>query len=122
MTKGNVGSIVLDWLTGKKSGTGEVQIPLAMTADELDRERTGLYLVDLRDLTAYRKGHIKGAHLIPYLELRTRVHEIPLGVSVVTVDSSERRARQAAKLLRQDGYAARYLKGGLGGWTGKLVK
>lgn len=122
MAKGNIGPMVLDWLTGKKPGATQEQVPLAVNADEVERDRSGLYLVDLRNLTAYRQGHIKGAHLIPYLELRKRVHEIPAGMSVVTVDQSERRARQAAKLLRQDGYTARYLKGGLGSWTGKLVK
>lgn len=122
MAKGNVGSIVLDWLKGKKSDDSAEPVPLAMNAADVERERPELYLVDLRDLTAYRQGHIKGSHLIPYLELSKRVHEIPSGLVVITVDASERRARQAAKLLRQDGYAARYLKGGIGGWTGKLVK
>jgi len=41
---------------------------------------------------------------------------------IVTVDSSVRRGRQAAKLLNTEGFEARNLKGGIQAWTGKLVK
>lgn len=113
---------LLDWLMPKRTPSGPPVDILASEIGEVGKTEAPWFLVDLRDMSAFRKGHIKGSHLIPYLELTRRMHEIPKNCMVVTVDTSERRGRQAAKLLRGDGYNARNLKGGIGGWPGKLVK
>ncbi|MCL5116844.1 MAG: rhodanese-like domain-containing protein [Firmicutes bacterium] len=113
---------MLDWLKGKPKAAREAEPPVDMDFEELNDSPNPYYVVDLRDLTAYRQGHIKGSHLIPYMELTKRMHELPKNQMIVAVDASERRGRQAAKLLRTEGFRAHNLKGGIAGWTGKLVK
>ncbi|MCY0878861.1 MAG: rhodanese-like domain-containing protein [Firmicutes bacterium] len=96
--------------------------PLDVDGQTLLRSGERYFVVDLRELSLYRKGHIRGSHLIPYLELQKRLHELPDKQPILTVDANERRGRQAAKLLRSYGYRAVNLKGGIQGWPEKLVK
>lgn len=111
---------MLEWLKGKSKT--EVA-PLEIAADELQALKADqYYLLDLRELKAYRQGHIKGSHLIPFAELNRRMHELPTDRLIVTVDVSPRRGRQAAKQLRSGILEARSLKGGISAWPGKLVK
>lgn len=114
---------MLEWIKGKIKGESSSTPPLDIDQNELSGLRPNqYYLLDVRDLKAYRQGHIKGSHLIPYQELNGRMHEVPTDRLIVTVDGSVRRSRQAAKLLRTGALDARSLKGGMAGWTGKLVK
>ncbi len=113
---------MLDWLKGKPKEPKEAAPPVDMGADELAGLQAPHYIVDLRDLSEFRKGHLKGAHQIPYMELSKRTHELPTDRLIITVDQSDRRGRQATKLLRSYGFEARNLKGGIGSWTEKLVK
>lgn len=114
---------MLDWLKGKPKAEKAPETPLDVDATEfLNLDPKACYLLDLRDLATFRQGHIKGAHQLPYVELNRRMHELPTNKVIVTVDTSERRGKQAAKLLKQSGLDARNLKGGMAGWTGKLVK
>ncbi len=113
---------MLAWLKGRGKSNTEAA-PLEITAEELQSIPSHQYYVlDLRDLKAYRQGHIKGSHLIPFAELNGRMHELPTDRLIVTVDTSPRRARQAAKQLRSAILESRSLKGGISAWTGKLVK
>lgn len=109
---------MLQFLKGKRDQT----VPLAISAEELSSRQREFYIVDLRDLSEFRQGHIKGAHLIPYLEFTKRTHELPTAGWLAIVDAKGGRARQTAKLLQQDGFDVRYLKGGMRSWAGKTVK
>lgn len=114
---------MLEWLKGKPKVDKVVEPPLEIGEAELKSLPTDeYYLLDLRDLAAFRTGHIKGAHLMPYMELNQRMYELPTDRLIVTVDASARRGRQAAKLIKSSGLQARNLAGGITGWTGKLVK
>ena len=116
---------VLDWLKGKPKEDKETAPPpppVDIPAEELAALTVAHYIVDLRDLSEFRKGHLKGAHQLSYMELSKRTHELPIDRLIITVDQSARRGRQAAKLLRSYGFEARNLKGGVGSWTEKLVK
>lgn len=113
---------MLEWLKSKSKGNGEKSEPIDMLGETLLVSSSGVYVLDLRDLTQFRQGHIKGSHLIPYAELTQRTHELPHDRLIVTVDATDRRGRQAAKLLRKEGYRASNLKGGINAWPGKLVK
>ncbi|NMP22303.1 rhodanese-like domain-containing protein [Sulfobacillus harzensis] len=114
---------MLEWLRGKSKNSGDKPAPLDINPEELNAlSANQYYLLDLRDLKAFREGHIKGAHQVPFSELNRRMFELPTDRLIITVDVSERRSRQAAKQLRQAALEARSLKGGLNAWTGKLVK
>ncbi len=78
-------------------------------------------IVDLRDPELYRgpKGHLRGSLNIPFAELPRRLHELDTSHPrpIVLVDETDRRAYEAAALLKAQGHPWVYvLMGGLKAW------
>ena len=60
-------------------------------------------ILDVRNHTEYREGHIDGAINIPVHELRTRIEEVKaVGKPVVTYCSSGKRSEHAALILSEN--------------------
>lgn len=78
----------------------------------------GAQLVDVRETSEYRDGHIPGAMHIPYQELDRRIGELPHGRQIVVYCASGVRSSLAASLLERRGLSAANLRGGFGAWTG----
>ena len=87
-------------------------------------EQPGHYaFVDVRQPGEYGRGHIEGFVNIPLGQLSQRVAEIDRERPVVLTCQSGIRSRQAARILRKQGFTdVRHLRRGVGGWTGRLVK
>ncbi len=65
--------------------------------------QSGRLIIDVRNHTEYRDGHINGAINIPVHELRARIDEVrSLGKPVVTYCSSGKRSEHAAMILSQN--------------------
>ena len=79
-------------------------------------------LIDLRDPEAFARGHIPGAQALPYEQLQaeaeSRIHRAR---PVVLLDGGGARAAELALWLRQRGYDAGYLVGGMARWMGELA-
>lgn len=124
--RGGLGVVMLKWFRRRPPDEPvEKEAPLEIPAEELRQLLEGghkLFLLDLRDQMAFRKGHIKGSQLIPFSELNNRMYEVKDDRLVIALCQSGRRSKQAARLLRTQGYDARFLGGGLAGWSGKLVR
>ncbi|MFI7614201.1 metalloregulator ArsR/SmtB family transcription factor [Nonomuraea terrae] len=91
-----------------------------VTADELaDRlADPGTVVVDVRTAADYAAGHVPGAISVPLAELRERLAELPRQAEVVAYCGGPYCvvSPEAVRLLREHGYAARPLDGGLLGW------
>ncbi|MBB3111087.1 rhodanese-related sulfurtransferase [Paenibacillus phyllosphaerae] len=80
-------------------------------------------LIDVREAHEFKDGYIPGAKNIPLSALNKRLDEIPEDRSVYLYCRSGARSKRAARVLRSKGYARlTHLKGGIGGWRGKLSK
>ncbi|WP_256290146.1 rhodanese-like domain-containing protein [Halobellus inordinatus] len=86
-----------------------------------------LLVVDIRPTSAYRAGSIDGSRNVPVYEdlrsgddstLRGRLDEIPADKDVVVVCKQGMVAKRATSILREEGYDAMTLLGGMGGWNG----
>lgn len=79
-------------------------------------------LVDLRGPDAFARGHIPGALCLPYeqlqVEAEARLHRAR---PVVLLDGGGARAAELALWLRQHGFNAGYLVGGMARWMGELT-
>jgi len=64
----------------------------------------GAYILDVREQVEYERGHIKGAHLIPLSQLRTRINEIPKDEPVYIHCRSGQRSYNAVLALQNLGY------------------
>jgi NADPH-dependent 2,4-dienoyl-CoA reductase/sulfur reductase-like enzyme/rhodanese-related sulfurtransferase len=85
--------------------------------DELNEKP--VFMLDVRDPSEYRHGHIKGAVNIPLDELRERMGEVPKDQEVWTYCFVGQRSYYAARALSQYGYDIKNLSGGFKTFTMK---
>ncbi len=78
-------------------------------------------VIDVRSAEEYEAGHVPGARRIPLDQLPGRFAELPAGRPVVTYCTmrhrGDSRGERAAALLRERGFQARALDGGLPAWA-----
>ncbi|RLM54005.1 rhodanese-like domain-containing protein [Halobellus sp. Atlit-31R] len=88
-----------------------------------------LLVLDIRPRDAYRTDSIDGSRNLPVYDalrggdeaaLRDRLDEVPADREVVVVCKQGMIAKRATSLLRDEGYDAATLLGGMGGWNGYL--
>jgi rhodanese-related sulfurtransferase/DNA-binding transcriptional ArsR family regulator len=85
----------------------------------LARVRKGeVTVVDVRPAEEYRAGHIQGAISVPLEELKDRIVELPRDQEIVAYCRGPYCvwAAQAVQLLREQGFHARHLEGGVLDW------
>lgn len=88
-------------------------------ADLLARvRRSEVVVIDVRPVREYEAGHVAGAISLPLEELEARLHELPRDVEIVAYCRGPFcvLAPQALAILRDAGFRARRLDGGLPEW------
>jgi len=88
-----------------------------MNATDFSKQRADHYLLDVREDDEWQAGHIDGAQHIPLGQLAGRIAELPTGRSIVAVCRSGSRSATAVRGLRQMGYTAENLDGGVTAWS-----
>lgn len=76
-------------------------------------------IVDVRDASEFRGGHISGAINIPYSSLKEKHSQLEKykGKQIIVVDKMGQHAGAAGKILRDNGYDTKRLQGGISEWT-----
>jgi rhodanese-related sulfurtransferase len=95
-----------------------LNLPANIDAKTLDglRGNPDVYIVDVREDYEFAAGHIPEATLIPLGQLSNRLSEIPKDKTVVAVCRSGNRSGQATEILRQAGFDAHNMEGGMISW------
>lgn len=88
-----------------------------MTPADLDSHTGDVQIVDVRWPNEWEAGRIEGAVHIPLDELEDRLDEIDRSRPVVTVCRTGSRSGQAAEELREGGFQAENLDGGMQAWA-----
>jgi rhodanese-related sulfurtransferase/DNA-binding MarR family transcriptional regulator len=103
-----------------RSYLGDVAALEPVAQDELLRRlREGQVLVlDVRPEAEYAAGHIPGAVSVPHDQLAARLAELPDGTDIIAYCRGRYCvfAPDAVRLLRERGFSAWPLEGGLPGW------
>jgi len=76
-------------------------------------------VIDVRNETAFNTGHVRGAKLIPYDQVASRLKEFPRDKTIITYCSwpNEHTSAGAVLELKKDGIGnAAALLGGMEGW------
>ncbi len=98
--------------------TSAAELPVTIdvtTANDL-RGRDDVILLDVREDYEFNAGHVPGAAWIPLGELPNRLNELPKDKTIVAVCRSGNRSGQATELLRQQGFDAHNMQGGMLAW------
>jgi rhodanese-related sulfurtransferase len=74
--------------------------------------------VDLRDREEFAQGHIPGAVNVPEEELEERVDELSKDLPVIVVCADGDRSGRVVAQLREHGFEAASVKGGMKAWGG----
>ena len=74
-------------------------------------------IVDVREPAELDDAYIDGAVNIPLGDLPYRLTEVDRGRRVVTVCETGDRSSQAALMLKEQGFDAENVEGGMWGWT-----
>jgi rhodanese-related sulfurtransferase len=104
-------------LLGKIFGKPLPSISAVELSEKLKNGKRPLVL-DVRQPSEYRSGHITGAKLIPLNELGSRMKELPQNREIVCVCASGNRSSSATRALTGAGYNAINMKGGMSAWRG----
>lgn len=75
-------------------------------------------VIDVRTAAEVARGTVPGARHVPVHELAARLDtlDLPAGCAVVAVCESAHRSIPAVRLLRERGYRAAQLAGGMAAW------
>ncbi len=87
-----------------------------IAAQEFASRRNEFFLVDVREPDEHAEGAIPGARLMPLNELVDHLAEIPQDGKVVCVCSVGGRSSRATTILREHGFDAVNLRGGMRSW------
>lgn len=80
-------------------------------------------LIDVREPSEYKNGHIQGAKNFPLSQFSHYISDIPNDQDIFLYCKSGMRSKNAALILRKNGYTRlSHLQGGIGAWQGKISK
>lgn len=88
-----------------------------MHPQEVDPRREDVQLIDVREPSEWDAGHIEGAVHIPMGELGSRQDELARDRTIIAVCRSGNRSGQVVQALRNAGYDAENLDGGMQAWA-----
>jgi len=89
-----------------------------LTPSELQGKLGDVYLLDVRPVSMYQQGHIKGSHNISLCQISRRFREVPTDKKIVIVDFIGSGFHTAMGwFLKSKGYTdVMILKGGMVAW------
>jgi rhodanese-related sulfurtransferase len=88
-----------------------------MDAQTAHQRASEVFFLDVREPDEWNAGHIEGALHIPLKELPSRLEELAKDMPVVAVCHVGQRSDLAAGFLRQNGFEAHNLEGGMAEWA-----
>jgi rhodanese-related sulfurtransferase len=94
-----------------------IEVPTIEVAQVPDPLPEGVTVLDVREPVEWHHGHIEGALHIPLTQVPDRVGELPVGQQLLVVCKVGGRSSQATAFLREKGFEAINLAGGMIDWV-----
>lgn len=93
-----------------------IEVPTIEVAQVPDPLPEGVTVLDVREPVEWHHGRIEGAVHIPLTDLPERIDELPEGQQLLVVCKLGGRSAQATAFLREKGFEAINLAGGMIDW------
>jgi rhodanese-related sulfurtransferase len=108
-------AVAVYWIVSPKETAG---LPAEISIqDAYDKREAGAFILDVREPDEWNQVHIPGATLIPLLELKERLSEVPRDQEVVVVCRSGNRSKKGRDALLNAGYEqVTSMQGGMTEW------
>jgi len=94
-----------------------IEVPTIEVAQVPDPIPAGVTVVDVREPIEWQYGRIEGAVHIPLTEIPNRAAELPVDQQLLVVCKVGGRSAQATAFLREKGFEAVNLAGGMIDWA-----
>ncbi len=103
-----------------ESGSAVLQLNNTGTMNLLDK---GTRVIDVREPSEYRAGHVPGGELIPLATVASAASSWDKSEPIVILCRSGNRSMQAANTLKGQGFETVYnVTNGMNGWTGDVLQ
>ncbi len=104
-------------LAGKGGGSQAASLPPEISVQQAyQKYEQGTFLLDVRTQPEWDEFHAPKAVLIPLDELPNRLSELPKDQEIVVICRSGNRSAVATDILRQNGFNATSVAGGMNAW------
>ena len=94
-----------------------IEVPTIEVAQVPDPIPEGVTVLDVREPLEWQHGHIDGAVHIPLTQIPDRAAELPVDQQLLVVCKVGGRSSQATAFLREEGFEAINLAGGMIDWV-----
>jgi len=102
---------------GREQASSTGALPASVSVDQAyQMYQDGTFVLDVRTPEEWNEFHAPNTTLIPLDELASRVNELPKDKPIVVVCRSGNRSQTGRDILRQAGYNATSMTGGLNEW------
>lgn len=113
-------SAILAGCTSGETGTGDNILPPSEVLARITQDSL-VVVLDVRTQSEFDSpsGHIRGSHLIPVQELEGRIGELApyKARTIIAVCRSGNRSGRATQILREHGFDAFNMTGGMNQWS-----
>ena len=99
------------------SGNSGPSVPAVDAAEAQHQAEAGTCLLDVREADEWEAGHASSATWIPMGEVAARAVELPTDVPIAVICRSGARSATVTQALRQAGYDAVNVQGGMKSWA-----
>ena len=93
-----------------------IEVPTVELAQVPDPLPEGVTVLDVREPVEWHHGHVDGALHVPLTEVPGRLEELPRDQQLLVVCKVGGRSAQATAFLREKGFEALNLEGGMLEW------
>ena len=94
------------------------QIPVVELHERIEAGSNPYTVLDVREPSEWREGHIEGAINIPFHQLASHLDNVPSNKPVAAVCGSGNRSSIAASILKREGFEPVNVAGGMVAWKG----
>ncbi len=112
-----IGAGVFLRVWGKSKEPQAAALPVEISVQQAyEKYEAGVYVLDVRTLAEWNEYHIPHTHFTTLDELEKHLDLLPRGKEIVVVCRSGNRSLVAARMLREKGFNAASMSGGLDAW------
>jgi hydroxyacylglutathione hydrolase len=92
------------------------QMPASELHDRLEAGDKSFMVLDVREESEWKEGHIEGTTHVPFHQLSKHLDELPSNKPVVTICGGGARSSAAASILQAQGFEPVNVVGGIDAW------